>query len=354
MTASMNKIETPRLVLRDWRMEDLEDFYTYCKNPDVGPWAGWKPHETMEESREILSRWLDVKEGDLQLAIEEKASGRVIGSLGMEDDGHRGEVPGCKSMGYVLGKDYWGWGYMTEAARAAIDYAFRQMKLRILTITHYPANQRSKRVIEKSGFVYEGRLRDAVTIYNGELRDLCCYSLRAWEYWRLRAKEAGFSLALPEELSQEEMEALQKEFVETDKDVTPFGLDPKGLDYRRWLERNVAWRTVTPEGYSTSTLFLLTSPQTGPAGALDLRHCLTPRLLTGGGNIGYGVRPSQRGNHYAPYMLALGIEKAKEMGLGRVLVCCDEDNPASAHTIEDCGGMLENVVEGLRRYWIQL
>ena len=51
-------------------------------------------------------------------------------------------------------------------------------------------------------------------------------------------------------------------------------------------------------------------------------------------------------------MLGLGMEKAQEKGLDQALVCCDEDNPASARTIEDCGGALENVVEGLRRYWI--
>ena len=351
----MNRIETPRLILRDWRMEDLNDFYAYCKNPDVGPWAGWKPHETVEESREILSRWVQGEEGDLKLAVEEKASGRVIGSLGVEEDGHRDKkVPGCKNLGYVLGKPYWGRGYMTEAVRAAIDYAFRQMKLRLLTVTHYPANQRSKRVIEKAGFVYEGRLRDAVTIYNGELRDLCCYSLRAWEYWLMRAKEAGLSLALPEELPQAEMEALQREFVEVDKDVTPMTVDPKTLDYRRLLERNVAWRTVVTEGYARSTLYILTSSQTGPAGALDLRHDLTPRLRAGGGHIGYGIRPCRRGNHYAPYMLALGLEKAREKGIESALLACDEDNPASARTIEACGGVLDNVTDGLRQYWIAL
>ena len=346
----MKELETERLWLRPWRIEDLEDFYTYCKEPDVGPWAGWKPHESREESREILSRWLQEDGDEVRLAIVDKFNGRVIGSLGLEEDGHRG----CKSLGYVLGKPYWGRGYMTEAVHAAIDYGFREMKLRLLSVNHYPENLRSKRVIEKAGFVYEGTLRDAATIYNGELRDLCCYSLRAWEYWRMRAKEAGFFLELPEELPQEELEALQKEFVEVDKDVTPFVIDPKGLDYRRWLERNVAWRTVVPEGYAPSTLFILTSPQTGPAGALDLRHCLTPRLRAGGGHIGYGIRPCQRGNRYAPYMLALGLEKAKEMGIGQALVCCDEDNPASARTIEACGGVLASALDGLRQYWIAL
>ena len=55
----MNILETPRLRLRPWRMEDLEDFYGYCKDPVVGPMAGWKPHQSMEESRQKLAAWVD-------------------------------------------------------------------------------------------------------------------------------------------------------------------------------------------------------------------------------------------------------------------------------------------------------
>lgn len=350
----MNIIETERLRLRPWRMEDLQDFYDYAKNPDVGPWAGWKPHESIDESRKILSRWVAGEEDGFELALELKETGKAIGSLGVMSDGHRPEVKSCRSLGYVLGKDYWGQGLMTEAVRAIVDHAFRVMKLRLLTITHYTINQRSKRVIEKSGFVYEGTLRSGSAIYNGEERDLCCYSLRAWEYWRMRAKEAGFSLELPENVDRDALESMQREFVAVDKDVTPFGLDPKDMSFERWLERTVAWRTVVPKPtYAKSTLYILTSPQTGPAGALDLRHYLTERLLNGGGNIGYGIRPSLRGNHYAPYMLGLGMENVQSMGINRALVCCDSDNPASARTIEDCGGILENVTaDGLRRYWI--
>lgn len=349
----MNIIETPRLRLRPWRMEDLQDFYDYAKNPDVGPWAGWKPHESLEESKEILSRWVAGKEDGFELALELKGAGKVIGSLGVMSDGHRSEIESCKSIGYVLGKDYWGRGLMTEAVNAVMDYAFRVMKLRLLTITHFTINQRSKRVIEKCGFVYEGTLRAGSAIYNGEERDLCCYSLRAWEYWCMRAKQAGFSLELPEDVDREALEAMQREFVAVDKDVTPFGLDPKDMSFERWMERTVAWRKVVPKpSYAKSTLFILTSPQTGPAGALDLRHYLTERLLNGGGNIGYGIRPCQRRKGYAPYMLGLGMEKARSMGIEKALVCCDEDNPASARTIEDCGGKLENVVDELRRYWI--
>lgn len=352
----MDIIETERLRLRPWRMEDLQDFYNYARNPDVGPWAGWKPHESIDESREILSRWVNnTDEKDIKIALEDKATGKVIGSIGIEPDGSRPNIEGSRSLGYVLSKDYWGQGLMTEAVSAAVDYAFRVLKLRLLTVTHYTINERSRRVIEKSGFTYEGTLRSGSTIYNGEERDLCCYSMRAWEYWCMRAKQAGFALELPENIERAGLEAMQEEFVRIDKDVTPFGLDPKGMTFERWLEHNIAWRFfVSKPTYAKSTLFILTSPQTGPAGALDLRHYLTERLMNGGGNIGYGIRPGQRGNHYAPYMLGLGIEKAKAMGIEKALVCCDEDNPASARTIEDCGGKLENVVDGLRRYWITI
>ncbi|NBJ87982.1 GNAT family N-acetyltransferase [Acutalibacter sp. 1XD8-36] len=352
----MNMIlETERMRLRTWRMEDIQDMYVYAKDPDVGPWAGWKPHESLEESREIVSRWVNnTDENNIKFALEEKASGRVIGSIGIEPDGKRPNIDGCRNLGYVLGKNYWGQGLMTEAVRAAIDYAFRVLKLRLLTVNHYTINDRSRRVIEKSGFVYDGTLRSGSSIYNGEERDLCCYSMRAWEYWAMRAKESGFSLELPEDIDRGELQAMQKEFIDVDKDVTPFGLDPKDMRFDRWLERSVAWRFVVPATFAKSTLYILKSPHTGPTGALDLRHYLTERLKNGGGNIGYGIRPSQRRNGFAPYMLGLGIEKAKAIGLDRVLVCCDDDNPASAHTIEDCGGKLENVVDGLRRYWITI
>lgn len=350
----MDAIETQRLRLRPWRMEDLDDFYNYAKHPDVGPCAGWKPHGSIDESRERLSKWVNGTGGkDIHLALEDKDSNRVIGSIGIESDGTRPDMDGSRSLGYVLSKDYWGRGLMTEAVSAAIDYSFQVLKLRLLTVTHYTINERSRRVIEKSGFTYEGTLRSGSVIYNGEERDLCCYSMRAWEYWCMRAKQAGFSLELPENIDSSALQDMQKEFINIDKDVTPFGLDPKDMPFGRWLEHSIAWRFVVPKPtYAKATLYILADPHSTPAGALDLRHYLTERLMNGGGHIGYGIRPSLRGKHYAPYMLGLGIEKAKEMGICKVLVCCDDDNPASACTIEDCGGKLENVVDGLRRYWI--
>ena len=82
-------------------------------------------------------------------------------------------------------------------------------------------------------------------------------------------------------------------------------------------------------------------------------------LLLHGGHIGDGIRPSERGKGFATRMIALALEKCVELGLERVLMVCDQDNPASARTIVKNGGVLENEVmdeEGRweQRYWIEL
>ncbi|TCC51177.1 GNAT family N-acetyltransferase [Kribbella capetownensis] len=93
-------------------------------------------------------------------------------------------------------------------------------------------------------------------------------------------------------------------------------------------------------------------------GAISLRHALNAKLLEAGGHIGYGVRPSARGRGLAAWALGQVLEVARARGMDKVLVTCDEDNTASAKSIERNGGELEDIREtwlGLaRRYWIKL
>ena len=94
-------------------------------------------------------------------------------------------------------------------------------------------------------------------------------------------------------------------------------------------------------------------------GAITLRHELNDFLLEQGGHIGYGVRPSARRRGLASWALGLVLDRAREVGLERVLITCDDDNVASARTIERHDGVLEDVrtVDGdrrVRRYWVQL
>ncbi|RYU14134.1 GNAT family N-acetyltransferase [Nocardioides iriomotensis] len=88
-------------------------------------------------------------------------------------------------------------------------------------------------------------------------------------------------------------------------------------------------------------------------GRVSLRHRLTPDLLTWGGHIGYGVRPSARGRGAATYALRAMLEVAGGRGIARALVTCDVDNEASRRTIERNGGVYEDTREGKLRYWVR-
>jgi predicted acetyltransferase len=95
-------------------------------------------------------------------------------------------------------------------------------------------------------------------------------------------------------------------------------------------------------------------------GKLTLRTTINEQYLHAGGHIGYEIRPSKRRRGYGTTLLRLGLAKARERGLTRVLLTCDETNLGSRKMIEANGGRLENKVEvqGLpvlkMRYWIDL
>lgn len=93
-------------------------------------------------------------------------------------------------------------------------------------------------------------------------------------------------------------------------------------------------------------------------GSVSFRHELTDYLRDFGGHVGYGIRPSKRGRGLATWALARTVDLARERGYERILVICDDENPASARVIEKNGGVLEdlrrNGEQRLRRYWIAL
>jgi predicted acetyltransferase len=89
-------------------------------------------------------------------------------------------------------------------------------------------------------------------------------------------------------------------------------------------------------------------------GFLSVRHELNDFLLEEGGHIGYSVRPSARRRGLATYACAWGLDHLRSLGVDRALITCDDDNDASAATILRNGGVLEDVRNGKRRYWVDL
>ncbi|MCC8023230.1 MAG: GNAT family N-acetyltransferase [Clostridiales bacterium] len=177
----MVRIETQRLILRDLEAGDLDDFYQYVRNPQVGPNAGWKPHESLEESGVILH---DMMEKQEVWAIGHRADEKLIGTIGLHKDALRGYEK-ARMLGFVLDPAYWGRGLATEAARAVLRHAFLDLHLGLVSCNHFCYNLRSKRVIEKCGFTHEGTLRRGFEIYNGEIHDVDCYSMTLEEFHRM-------------------------------------------------------------------------------------------------------------------------------------------------------------------------
>lgn len=175
----MKQIETERLLLRGWQAEDVQDLFDYAKNPNVGPHGGWKPHESVAESLDILQTLFLGKYECWAIVLKE--NNKVIGTIGYEEDVKRPEIC-CKELGYALSEDYWGRGLMTEAAKAVLSFGFQDMKLELISVYRNPWNERSKRVMDKCGFTYEGTLRMANKIYDGSIRDVACYSMTKEEY----------------------------------------------------------------------------------------------------------------------------------------------------------------------------
>lgn len=147
-------LETERLLLRPFAQSDLYDLYEYASVEGVGEMAGWKHHENIEKTKEILDMFINEKK---TFAIVLKEHNKVIGSLGVEKYGMEEALTEFsnykgREIGYVLSKDYWGRGIMPEAVRAVIDYLFHELNLDFLTCGYYNFNHQSKRVQEKCGF----------------------------------------------------------------------------------------------------------------------------------------------------------------------------------------------------------
>ena len=153
------KIDTARLLLRSWKETDLNDFYEYASVDGVGEMAGWKHHESIEESKDILNSFITDKN---VFALQSKSNGKVIGSLGLHNSWANNDPKytnlKIKEIGYVLSKAYWGQGLMPEAVNAVIDFCFNVLGLDALTITHFIENSQSKRVIEKCGFAFVNQI----------------------------------------------------------------------------------------------------------------------------------------------------------------------------------------------------
>ena len=170
-------LETERTILRPFREEDAEDVYAYASDPRVGTAAGWKPHESVAESREIIRT---VFASPTEFAVVDRASGRVIGSAGFIARPEVGRHT-SNEIGYSLHPAYWGRGIMPEVVRRLLRFGFEDLGFSEIWCAHAVANRQSRRVIEKCGFLFAFE----ETITDGHVKDrptrFCVLTREDWE-----------------------------------------------------------------------------------------------------------------------------------------------------------------------------
>ncbi len=147
-------IETEHLILRSFKLKDLYDFFDYAKVDGVGEMAGWTHHRTLDESKNVLDQFI---EDQHILAIVHKETNKVIGSFGVHPLKEIIQEPGVE-IGYVISKNYWGYGFAVEATTAVLRHLFREYKIPLVGVSHFMYNHQSQRVIEKCGFIYHSDL----------------------------------------------------------------------------------------------------------------------------------------------------------------------------------------------------
>lgn len=328
------EIETKRLLLRRFRKEDAGEMYRNWANDDsVTKYMRWNTHTGVAETEEVLSRWLEAQEkpDTYHWGISLKDGGALIGSIGAD----LRQLDDSAEVGYCIGRAYWRNGYTAEALRGIIEYLFLRVGVNRIEAYHSVDNPASGRVMEKAGMRYEGFARQKYRCRLG-YQDSKLYGV-------LRSDIEELKLILPDAAYKQQYAEMVEEFQSKDQKITPAALTCGKDDFEEVLRTAENYRNgIVPDGHVPSTVYwLLRLPDNRLIGAVDIRHRLNEHLREVGGNIGYGIRPSERRKGYAVKQLALALDKCREMGMAEAVVSCDTDNTGSAKTIRKNGGILD-------------
>ena len=175
-------METQRLILRPWTENDAESLYNYAKDPAIGPIAGWPPHTSVENSREIIRDILSAPE---TYAVVLKETNEPIGSVGImfADGVHSADMQdGDAEIGYWIGVPYW--GHIPEAVQRLLKRCFVELDVKRVWCGHYDGNIKSRRVMEKCGFNYH-HTEEGKTSPLGDIRTEH-FTLLTREDWKKR------------------------------------------------------------------------------------------------------------------------------------------------------------------------
>ncbi len=165
-----SEIRLSNALLRPWRLDDAESLARHANNPNIARnlREGFRFPYTLDNAREFIKRHVI----DTNWAIE--VGGEAVGDVLLHP---RADVQRrTAEIGYWLSEAHWGNGLMTEAVRAVTAFGFERLDLLRVDTLVFDRNSASARVLEKAGYVLEGRLRLAV-IKDDEVMDALLYAI---------------------------------------------------------------------------------------------------------------------------------------------------------------------------------
>lgn len=184
------ELETKRLILRNYKESDLDDYWEYVQMKNVGPRCGWQPYTDKQVAFERLKYEITKP---YQFAIVLKELNKVIGSIEVmnvkaERYPNIKIKEGAKEIGFLLSEKFWGNGFMTEALKRVMEFVFDILRAPEIYISHAEANIGSGRVQEKAGFGIIGRVKDYRPWVDGKLTDCICRRMTRAQWQKINKK----------------------------------------------------------------------------------------------------------------------------------------------------------------------
>lgn len=152
-------LEADSIYFKPLHTEDAGEIFAYASDEEVSRFIGWKLMKTLEETKTFIETMInrEAAGNHLYASVVEKASRKVIGTVmifNFDEEANKAEV------GYVFHKAGWSKGYGTQSLALVSVFAFDRLKLHKLHANVVDVNVGSARILEKNGYVFEGRLRD--------------------------------------------------------------------------------------------------------------------------------------------------------------------------------------------------
>lgn len=176
-------ITTERLILRKFTVDDANDMFIWASNPEVVKYLSYSPHTSPQATADLLKGWVNGYNSNKVYNWAIELNGTVVGSISVVDSDD--DCLYCH-LGWQIDEPFWNKGYMTEAAKAIVDFLFSEVGYNRIQSGHDTRNVGSGRVMQKIGMTLEGTLRQYCLQKDGTIGDKHLWAILKSEWEQKR------------------------------------------------------------------------------------------------------------------------------------------------------------------------